>query len=124
MRILLMAFSISILTLSASAQSKSEFKYPEDIADSSRKSFAKEFKQGKILYAISCGKCHNKSANGKELIPDFSLPQLMDYEMRIYPQHVEELPDSKLADGELQKIIVFLRYKNRSGYTIHPAPKQ
>jgi cytochrome c553 len=114
-----------LLATSLRAQKKAEFTYPEDaLADTAKKSFEKQFKQGKILYNLTCSKCHNMKVEGKDVIPDFSLPQLMDYEMRIYPQHVEELPDAKLADYEMQKIIVFLRYKTRTGKTIHPPPKE
>jgi hypothetical protein len=96
------------------AQKKIEFDYPDDIADSSKKTFVKDFNKGHVLYKITCSKCHTTIEKGKEIIPDFSLPQLMDYEIRIWPQHQEQLPDTKLADGELAKIVLFLRYKKRN----------
>lgn len=118
-------FLICFFSTALHAQKTAEYTYPEDaIADTAKKSFLKQFMQGKVLYRISCSKCHTMNVNGKPVIPDFSLPQLMDYEMRLYPQHVEELPDTKLADGELQKIIVYLRYKARTGVYIHPPPKE
>jgi hypothetical protein len=42
----------------------------------------------------------------------------MDYKLRIYPQHQEELGDLKMTHEELDKIISFLRYKNKSGTTV------
>jgi mono/diheme cytochrome c family protein len=104
-------------------QKKQAFSYPDDIADSAKKSFVKNFNQGKILYGISCAQCHNKKVNGADIIPDFSLPQLMDYEMRMYEQHENKLDDRHVSDAELEKIILFLRYKKKSGITVTPPPK-
>src|SRR5688572_24208539 len=82
------------------AQKNAEFEMPEDsVAESSRQAFIKQFKQGKILYSIACAKCHNFKEGRKEIIPDFSMPQLMDYEMRFYyPEHQERLTDAKISD--------------------------
>jgi len=96
------------------AQSKVEFEYPDDIADTAKKAFVKQFKQGRVLYDIACAKCHSTTVNKKELIPDFSLPQLMDYEIRIWPQHQEKLADTQITDLELADIVLFLRYKKRN----------
>lgn len=98
-----------------------EFTYPDDmVADSSKKRFVKDFNKGQILYQLSCAKCHNITENKKEIIPDFSLPQLMDYEMRLYPQHSERLDDTHVSDDEMTKIVLFLRYKKKSGKTVTP----
>ncbi len=101
-------------------QKKVEFDYPDDISDSARKSFAKNINQGQVLYKISCGKCHTRMEGKKEIIPDFSLPQLLDYEMRMYQEHSDQLDDSHVSDDEMTKIILFLRYKKRSGVTVRP----
>jgi len=105
---------------SSQAQKKNE--YPADsVSEASRKAFSKNFTQGKILYNLTCAKCHTVKDGRKEIIPDFSLPQLLDYEMRFYyPEHQDRLTDAKLADEELNQIIVFLRYKERTGRPIHP----
>ncbi len=97
----------------AMAQKQTAFNYPDDIVDSARKQFSEDFKKGLILYKINCARCHNKLVNGKEIIPNFSLPQLMDYEIRIFPEHNEKLTDNKVADEELAKIILFLRYRQK-----------
>lgn len=109
-------------SLAGNSQKKAEFTYPEDmVADTAKKSFVKQFNQGQILYNISCAQCHNmKDAKNKIVIPDFSLPQLMDYEMRLYPQHAEKLSDTFVSDVEMNKIILFLRYKKKSGITVMP----
>jgi cytochrome c553 len=103
------------------AQKKVEFDYPADsVAESSKKAFVKNFSQGKILYATVCSRCHNVKEDRKEIIPDFSLPQLMDYEMRFtYPEHMDRLTDTHITDEEMNKIILFLRFKKKSGKPIH-----
>ena len=109
-----------------SAQKKEAFRYPDDIpdSDSAKKAFVKQFKQGQVLYNISCGQCHNKKINGKEIIPDFALPQLMDYEMRMYAQHDDKLDDKHVRDDEMAKIVLFLRYKTKTGVYVAPPPKE
>lgn len=122
----LLACTIGVVTeakAQKSAPKKIEFTYPDDIADSSKKTFVKEFNQGNTLYGIMCSSCHNKTVDNKTLIPDFSLPQLMDYEMRMYTEHGEDLGDNKVTDVEMQKIILFLRYKKKSGVTVRPPAK-
>jgi hypothetical protein len=109
----------------AAGQKKFEFDYPDEATtDSSKKAFVKQFNQGHTLYMMTCSKCHNKMDGKKEIIPDFSLPQLMDYEVRLYPQHQDKFgDDTKLTDEELAKVIAFLRYKKKSGITVSPPPK-
>lgn len=111
-----------LFVLPSAAQKNTEFDMPADsTTEASRQLFAKQFKQGKVLYSITCAKCHNVREGRKEIIPDFSMPQLMDYEMRFYyPEHQERLTDSKITDEEMNKIILFLRFKKPSGRPIHP----
>lgn len=109
----ILALGLAVIANVCDAQKKIGYTYPDDIADSAKKSFVKQFNQGMILYKISCNKCHIKLINGKEVIPDFSLPQLMDYEIRIFPEHNEKLTDNKVSDEELAKIVLFLRYKEK-----------
>ena len=125
-----MRYAVSFLTIflitlnhTCVAQNKAGFTYPEDIVDSSKKDFEKQFSQGRTLYTLICSKCHNINENKKTIIPDFSLPQLMDYEMRIYPEHANKLSDAFLTDVEMTKIILFLRYKEKSGRPVRPPSK-
>lgn len=115
-------FLFLVNSLAGIAQKKTEYTFPDDVvADTAKKSFVKQFNQGQILYNISCAQCHNmKDAKNKLVIPDFSLPQLMDYEMRLYPQHAEKLSDTFVTDVEMNKIILFLRYKKKTGVTVTP----
>lgn len=112
---IILSFLLIILCIEAFAQK--EFDYPEDsVSAESRKAFDKTFKQGKILFNTVCGGCHNFKEKNKEIVPDFSMPQLMDYEMRrVYPNHTDKLDDRHVNDDEMNKIILFLRFKKKSG---------
>jgi hypothetical protein len=96
-------------------QNKKEpiFDYPEFVTTSiGRDSFLNEFTKGRIIYKQTCAKCHNVNKNGKLYYPDFSLPQLMDYEMRFqYPAHQDELRETNLSPTELDWVVTFLRFK-------------
>ncbi len=93
------------------------FEYPDEATtDSAKKRFEQDFKKGKILYEINCAKCHNVKENKKMEIPDFSLPQLMDYEIRFqYPAHENNMKETNITHDELDQIVQYLRYKKRSG---------
>ena len=113
---LLLAVFILSACYRAMAQKPGELIYPEDsVTEASKKAFLKTFGQGKVLYGITCAQCHNFQEGKKQIIPDFSMPQLMDYEMRLYPIHKERLSDKSIADEEINKIILFLRFKVKSG---------
>lgn len=121
-RVWFIVFIVLSFTCSATAQKKMEFDYPLDISDTAKKSFEKTFKQGRILYQMSCSKCHDTTVKGKLVIPDFSLPQLMDYEMRMYPEHGEQLTDKYISDKDMEKIVAFLRYKKTTGVKFRGKP--
>jgi outer membrane murein-binding lipoprotein Lpp len=95
------------------------YTFPDDslkMSDSAKAEFVKNFDKGQILYGIVCAKCHNKLVDGKEVVPDFSLPQLMDYEMRVqYPSHEGRLTEANLSVLELDHVVDYLRYKKKSG---------
>lgn len=96
-------------------QNKKEpiFDYPEFVTTNiGRDSFLNEFNKGRVIYKQTCAKCHNVKKNGKLYYPDFSLPQLMDYEMRFqYPAHQDELKETNLSPAELDWVVTFLRFK-------------
>jgi hypothetical protein len=89
------------------------FDYPEFVTtNTARDSFMNEFNKGIIIYKQTCAKCHNVKKDGKLYYPDFSLPQLMDYEMRFqYPAHQDELRETNLSPAELDWVVTFLRFK-------------
>lgn len=99
-------------------QNKKEpiFDYPDYVTtDTGRASFLKEFNKGRIIYKQTCAKCHNVNKNGKLYYPDFSIPQLIDYEMRIqYPAHGDELKETNLSPLEFDQVVLFLQYKKKN----------
>lgn len=86
------------------------------MTDAQKAEFVSFYEKGIIVYNTICASCHNKLVNGQTVVPDFSLPQLMDYEMRIqYPSHGDRLKESNLSALELDYVVHYLRYKKRSG---------
>lgn len=92
------------------------FDYPDYIdTDTGRATFVKEFNKGRIVYKQVCAKCHNVNKDGKLYYPDFSIPQLIDYEMRIqYSAHQEELKENNLSALEFDWVVIFLQYKKKN----------
>lgn len=99
-------------------QNKKEpiFDYPEYIyTDTGKVRFVKEFNKGRIIYKQTCAKCHNVTKDGKVYYPDFSIPQLIDYEMRIqYPAHEDELKETNLSPLEFDWVVLFLQFKKKN----------
>jgi hypothetical protein len=92
------------------------FDYPDYIdTDTGRASFVRDFAKGRIVYKQVCAKCHNVKKDGKLYYPDFSIPQLVDYEMRIqYPAHQEELKENSLSAEEFDWVVLFLQFKKKN----------
>ena len=92
---------------------------PEDSATltaEKKKEFIASCERGIIIYNTVCANCHNKLVDGQKVVPDFSLPQLMDYEIRIqYPSHEDRLKENNLSVQELDDVVNYLRYKKKSG---------
>ena len=88
-----------------------------------RGDFNEQFERGRILYAENCGSCHNMKVDGRMIIPDFSAPQLLDYEMRMqYPTHGERLTEAHVSVEELDDIQIYLLFRKPSGHPVAPLP--
>ena len=97
--------------------------YPPDMVADSQRVFAQHFEKGEILYRLNCAKCHDTLVDGRKVVPDFSLPQLLDYEMRFqYASHENRLREVDVSIAELDDIQHYLRYKKRSGILVSPLP--
>lgn len=117
------AAMLAILALLQCCGSQRElaFDYPPNLAPDSQLVFVDHFKQGHILYDENCARCHTKVVNGERVIPDFTIPQLLDYEMRFtYPAHEEPLREVNVSAKELDDIQLFLQYKRPSGVWANP----
>ncbi|MBL0037175.1 MAG: hypothetical protein IPP26_15800 [Flavobacteriales bacterium] len=115
---------ITVITLQRCApKAELPHTYPANGNTDLRGDFTAQFQRGEKLYGLNCGGCHNKRVNGRTVIPDFSAPQLLDYEMRTqYPSHGEKLHDSRVSKEELDDIQVFLLHRRPSGHPISPPP--
>ncbi len=113
--ILIITAFLICAAINCKAQSDMEYTFPDDITENNKEEFAKQFKKGNILYKMNCAKCHTNSIDDKEIIPDFSLPQLLDYEIRFaYPDHQDPMREVNISKEELDRIILFLQYKKRN----------
>jgi len=116
------SFLISVVTaviflINCTSTNKISYSYPDDIItdDTAKKKFVKQFNEGEILYKINCAKCHSTNVHGKEIIPDFTLEQLENYEIRIQnPKHEEDLRETNITLDELDNVVLFLKYKKRN----------
>lgn len=102
------------------SQKKIMWTFPPGLVKADEKGFIKQFKEGHELYKMNCAKCHSKEIDGVSIIPNFSVPQLLDYEIRFaYPEHQDPMREVLISKDELDKVLLFLQYKvpNESGVT-------
>lgn len=119
--LLLLLATIVLLLPRCGSQKEFAFDYPPNITADSQTVFVQHFKKGHVLYDLNCATCHTQVVDGKKVIPDFSLPQLLDYEMRFqYQPHEEPLKETRVSVQDLDDIQVFLQYKVRSGVPAFP----
>ena len=107
-----------VISTSAFAQKKGEVKadFPSEMAVAVQKQYLEFWEKGRIVYGLTCAKCHNVTVKKKELIPDFTPEQIKGYEIRVAnAQHESAMPDDKVTEEELMYIATFLQYKNKSG---------
>ncbi|HRG37271.1 MAG TPA: hypothetical protein PK289_01955 [Bacteroidia bacterium] len=108
-------FSVVLITQCASPKELS-YELPEAMIPTAKVGFAAQCDKGKILYDMTCAKCHNIKTKRKEIIPDFSEEQLVGYELRITnAEHESGISEELLSTEELGYIMTFLSYKKKSG---------
>lgn len=91
------------------------YEFPPAMKENVRADFLRQCKKGEVLYALNCAQCHNQKIKGKEVIPDFTTEQLLNYDMRLAnPDHESKLGSTEVTTEELGYIISFLSYKKRS----------
>lgn len=122
--LLLAIIAFVAVTSRCTSQKEPAYDPPPNTAGDSAAAFAEHWRKGKVLYALNCAGCHDTLVNGRKVVPDFSLPQLLDYEMRYqYPAHDDRLREVDVSIAELDDIQVYLQYKKRSGVPVAPLPK-
>lgn len=106
---------VAILTTAQKKQTKVEYVFPDAMAQPVRDQYLKLCEKGKVLYELSCAKCHNTLQKGKTLIPDFTEDQLGAYSIRVAnPRHEEHVSESSVSAEELTLISTFLTYKKKN----------
>lgn len=89
---------------------------PDDIGKERKKQLVQQFTEGKQAYLSHCARCHNKTVNGKDVIPDIPFEQADTYRVRFANnQHKSEITESTVTEQELDMIVIFFTYKKQSG---------
>lgn len=98
----------------AGDKKKETFVFPDAMAQPVRAEYAKLCEKGKILFEISCGKCHSKIVKGKLVIPNFTEEQLGAYSIRVAnAQHEENVAESSVSAEDLTLITTYLTYRKK-----------
>jgi hypothetical protein len=119
--IVLVVLSILIIVLPAFAGDKKKkaekiaYEFPVTMTAPVREQFIKECDKGQALYNLSCAPCHNRTENGKTIIPEWTQAQLVGYELRVLnSKHETGIPEEQVSAEELGYIMTFLSYKKKN----------
>ncbi len=105
-----------IFLMQCKAPHEISYELPDAMVPSAKIEYAKQCDKGKILFDINCAQCHTTIVKRKEIIPDFTLEQLIGYEIRVStPEHESNIPETTVSAEELGYIMTFLSYKKKSG---------
>lgn len=105
-----------VLFIQCASPKAMPYELPEAMVPTAKIAFGEQCEKGKILYDITCAKCHNLKVKRKEIIPDFTAEQLVGYELRITnKEHESGIPEELVSTEELGYIMTFLSYKTKSG---------
>ena len=117
-------FTITLLLIACISTKKAQLEFPDAMLPEVQADYRKTCERGYALYKLSCAKCHTSKKWGREIIPDFSDAQLQGYALRIAnKQHENNLPDSLVSEVDFGDIMLFLKYKKKSGQSF-PAEKK
>jgi cytochrome c553 len=126
MKHLLFILSILLLCIfiACSYEKKLGIDMPQGFSKEREKQLLQQFAEGKKAYLTHCAKCHNKTVNGKEVIPDISFEQADTYKVRFANnKHKAELNTETVTEHELDMIVIFFKYKIESGVKAFAGPK-
>lgn len=113
---LLIVSILLLVIISCSYQKKLGIDMPEGFSKERKKELLVQFADGKKAYLSHCAKCHNKTIDGKDVIPDMTFEQVDTYRVRFTnSQHKSELSIETVTEKELDMIVIFFKYKKESG---------
>jgi cytochrome c5 len=108
-------FLATAFAIAQKKQAKSEYVFPDAMAQPVRTEYAKLCEKGRALYELSCARCHNTLVKGKIVIPDFTEEQLGAYSIRVAnPKHEDHVSEASVSAEELALISTFLTYKKKN----------
>jgi cytochrome c553 len=113
-------FIILILSLcivaACSYEKKLGIDMPQGFSKERKEQLLQQFAAGKKAYTTHCARCHNKTIDGKDIIPDIPFQQADTYKVRFANnKHKEELGTESVTEHELDMIVIFFTYKKESG---------
>ncbi len=112
---IIIAVVFILLIVECTTQKKVMYEFPPEMSLPVKAEFVKQCDKGKILWDINCAGCHNTKVKRKVIIPDFTLDQLIGYELRVLnPDHESGIPETNVSAEELGMIMVFLSYKKKN----------
>ncbi|HOZ78595.1 MAG TPA: hypothetical protein PLY34_11405 [Ferruginibacter sp.] len=104
------------IVAACSYQKKLGIDMPEGFSKEREQQLLTQFAEGKKAYLTHCAGCHNKTVNGKQVIPDISFEQADTYRVRFANnQHKNELREETVTEQELDRIVIFFTYKKQTG---------
>jgi hypothetical protein len=108
-------YSLKVFATDKKEKTAALYEFPDAMAQPVRTQFLVLCEKGRILYDISCGKCHNTKVNGKIIIPDFTIEQLGAYSIRVANQkHEMNVSEENVSAEELALITTYLTYKKKN----------
>jgi len=91
------------------------YEFPAEMGLPVQKQFLVLCEKGRILYEMSCSKCHNTKVKGKNVVPDFTIEQLGAYSIRVAnKQHEVNVAEETVSAEELALITTYLTYKKKN----------
>lgn len=116
-RRLSLLFLVSLcIFIACSYEKKLGIDMPQGFNEERKQQLLQQFAEGKKSYLSHCAKCHNKTVEGKSLIPDISFEQADTYKVRFANnKHKAALGTETITEQELDMIVIFFQYKKESG---------
>jgi len=107
---------LTCIFIACSYEKKLGIDMPKGFPDERKQQILLQFAEGKKAYLTHCAGCHNKTVNGKSIIPDIPFEQADTYKVRFANnKHKEELNTETVTEHELDMIVIFFAYKKQSG---------